>query len=68
MCSSEQVYVQKSDLVRFKCQIEDENHTGRCYGPPGSRLSWKRLSEHLRERNLAYVPLAEGGPAVRSLS
>lgn len=68
MCSSEQVHVVVKDLVRIKCRIEDENHTGRCFGPVGSGQSWTRLSERLRERNLAYVPMAEGGPGVRRLS
>ena len=68
MCSSVQVHLVVKDLVRFRCRIADENHTGRCYGPPGSGQSWTRFSEMLRERNLIYVPLDEGGPAVRSLS
>lgn len=69
MCSSVQLHMQGSGmgLVRFRCRIADENHTGRCYGPVGSGQSWKRLSEHLRERNLVYVPMAEGGPGVRRL-
>ena len=67
MCSSVQLHIQGSGtgLVRFRCRIADENHTGRCYGPVGSGQSWTRLSERLRERNLVYVPMDEGGPGVR---
>ena len=65
MCSSVQVHLVVKDLVRFRCRIADENHTGRCYGPVGSGQSWTRFSEVLRERNLVYVPMNEGGPGVR---
>lgn len=65
MCSSVQVHLVVKDLVRFRCRIADENHTGRCYGPVGSGQSWTRFSEMLRERNLVYVPMDEGGPGVR---
>ncbi len=64
-CQSVQKRMPNSQTVDcYPCTNPDPDHHGQC---TNGDQRWTRLSEHLRQMRLEYVPADAGGPCVRPL-